>query len=173
MHKDEAMRIYLREKFADFLLAQRRVAIAKKQIDAAFDFHVQTGLVARVNPFRETRSSETLLGGRENFGIVLARDDAPEAVGFEPFRNAQSAQPGKGACLNDEFRLGCGDDGLQKIEHFDFGAHRIVHVPALGMRAFRRGAVIFRLENVAARSNVLYDAMLFFPAAELALNAPK
>ena len=62
---------------------------------------------------------------------------------------------------------------FQKIEHFDFGAHGIVHVPALGMRAFRRGAVIFGLENIAARHDVFYDAVLFFEAVKLAFNTPK
>src|SRR5580704_14036216 len=41
------------------------------------------------------------------------------------------------------------------------------------MRAFRRRAMIFRLENVAARHDVLYDAVLFFLTVELVFNTPK
>ena len=63
MHQDEAVRIHLRKKFADFLLPQRRIAVAEKQIDAAFDFHVQAGFIARVDPFAETGRSEAFLRG--------------------------------------------------------------------------------------------------------------
>ena len=55
------MRIHLRKKLADFLLAKRGVAIAEEKIDAAFDFHVQAGFVARVNPLAEAGRIETLL----------------------------------------------------------------------------------------------------------------
>ena len=72
-----------------------------------------------------------------------------------------------------KLRLDRGDNCFQKIEHFDFGAHRIVHVPALGMRTFWCGAVIFGLKDVAARGDVLYDAVLFFLTVELAFNTPK
>ena len=85
------MRIHLREKFANFLLAERRVAIAEKQIDAAFDFHLQAGFIARVDPFGEAGRSEALLRSGENFGVVFAGDDAAEAVGFQAFGEAQRA----------------------------------------------------------------------------------
>ena len=41
------------------------------------------------------------------------------------------------------------------------------------MRAFPRRAMIFRLENVPARHDVLYDAVLFFLTVELVFNTPK
>ena len=97
----------------------------------------------------------------------------PKPLALRPSRDAQRAQAGKRAGLDDKFRLERDHNRFKKIEHFDFGAHRIVHVPALRMRAFRSGAVIFRLENIATRRNVLYDAMLFFRRVELAFNTPK
>lgn len=82
MHQDEAVRVQLRKKFADFLFAKGRIAIAEKQIDAAFDFHLEAGFIARVDPFGEAGRGETFLRGGKNFGVVFAGDNPAEAVGF-------------------------------------------------------------------------------------------
>src|SRR5580698_4848713 len=101
MHEDETMGVYLREKLANFLLAQRSVTVAEEKIDAALDFHVEAGFIARVNPLAKAGRIETLPRERKNFCIVLARNDATETVGFQAFGEAKSAQARECAGLHD------------------------------------------------------------------------
>ncbi len=65
------MRVQLRKEIANFLFANRHIAIAEKQIDAPLDFQIQAGFVSRVNPIGDAVRSEAFLRVGDTFGVVL------------------------------------------------------------------------------------------------------
>ena len=92
MHQDEPVGIDLRQKAGDFLLANGHVTVAEKQIDSAFDCHLQAGLVAQVNPFRQSRIGDPVLRLGEHDEIELTADHLAKAIALEPFGDPQRAR---------------------------------------------------------------------------------
>src|SRR6516162_1777278 len=92
VHEDDSVRIHLGKKAPNFLLAERRVTVAEKHVDAARDIHFEAGLVARVDPLREAGFGEAFLCGIVDLFIEFAGNHAAGAIFFQALGDAKCAE---------------------------------------------------------------------------------
>ncbi len=141
MHQDQSPRIHLRQKSANFLLAQRRIAIAEKHVDVAFHLHIQAGHVSRIDPWSQP-------GGRRTFVFAAAKTlrsnsqvmTRPKPFAFRPSASRSVLKPEKVPVSTISSGFTRFYQLAQKIENLDFGAHRIVHVPTFRDEGIRASA---------------------------------
>ena len=76
------------------------------------------------------------------------------------FGDGQRAHPHEGAGLDYEIGLEGDNQRFKEVEYFDFGTHRVVHLPQLGMRTFCCGWRVLGLQGFTRGADIGDDAVL-------------
>src|SRR4029077_15337048 len=150
VHQDQAVGIDVRQKVADFGLAQFGQRVAEKNVNRAGNAGFQTGFAAIVHKFPEAGGVNLLFGFGKDFFIGFTGNDLAGAVLLQAFGHIERAHGEKGPGLNHQVGLDGGHQAFQEVENFHFCGHGVKHPPALRVRAFRRGAVVFRFGFLVA-----------------------